>query len=105
MDSADAATNNAIDAAQKIVNDASRANILSIAPTSIDQFEGDLLIRWQYSPKTMMLICPAGPGSLPQLYREVADTGNSAKTHLLSGATDSDLVNGMVWLLSGTSDI
>lgn len=105
VESDDAASDNSIEVAQKIINEASREMVLTIAPKSIDQFEGDLLIRWQYSNKTMMLICPARPESPAQIYREALGEYNSAKTHFIQPAGPSDLVNGMSWMLSGTSDL
>jgi hypothetical protein len=101
----DAATIYAKQTADSIISEFAKRQIISIHPSSIEQFEGDILIRWHLADKTMMLVCPAEEGQQAILYREIsASTNEGARTLLKKSATADDLAYGMSWMLSGFAD-
>ena len=66
----DAASDYARSLAVDLLTKTADLTAYGIAPESIEQFEHDLLLRWNFDNRGMILMCPATEGAGPSLYQE-----------------------------------
>jgi hypothetical protein len=98
----DAASDHARDTAFAILGGTAETIIVGLAPDSIEQFEHDLMIHWNFGSKEMILICPSTGTENPRIYREVVKNDRATWTDLLPNASSDSLVDSMKWLLETT---
>ena len=98
-DEDDATTVYARQLASELLEACAIAAPCSITPVSIDQFEHDILLRWQLDDKGIILSCPGNPQTAPSLYRERIHNGRAVNPEILADASATDLANCMKWML------
>jgi hypothetical protein len=101
----DAATDHAKNTTHQLISGATRADTLSLKPSSIDQVEGDIIIRWQHGAKTLMLLSPAVETVAPKLYREIVRGNRVARTNLIDNPSATQLADSLRWILDGTAEL
>jgi hypothetical protein len=95
----DAATQSARDLAFNLLRDASERVAYSIAPTAVEQIEKDLLIRWEFQNKGLILVCPGEANEPTRIYRETVRHNRAEHTEFVAQAAVDDLVGSMRWLI------
>jgi hypothetical protein len=98
-DEDDAITDYARQRASQLLEECAISAPCSVSPVSIDQFEHDLLLRWQLNGKGMVLTCPGAPQIAPSLYRERIENGRAVNPEILGNASAVDLARCMRWML------
>ena len=89
----------ALEAARQLLEDAQRFTANAVAPTSIEGFEGDLILHWEVGARGAALVFPAWADRPVRLYREVLDDGVPVETALQNDPSDMDIAVMMAWLL------
>lgn len=102
-DDDDAATDHARNAAANVLEKCTVLAPCSICPVSIDQFEHDILLRWQLNDKGLVLTCPGEPSRKPSLYRERIRNDRAVNPEVLADASGKDLAQCMAWMLAPES--
>jgi hypothetical protein len=100
VDQEDRATDYAKHSAKEFLKQSIVIQPIAFGP-SIEQFEGDLLIKWQLKQKITIAIFPASPQSTVRLYRK----GSDGRSIYQNQATALDLVNSINWMLSANSSV
>jgi hypothetical protein len=95
----DATTEHARETATRLLERCAVATPCSISAVSIDQFEHDILIRWQLNGKGLILTCPGEPQAAPSLYREQIENDRAVNPEMLSNPSPEDLAKCMKWML------
>jgi len=95
----DAATDHAREVATRLLEGCAIATPCSISAISIDQFEHDILIRWQLNGKGLILTCPGEPQVEPSLYRERVENNRAVNPEMLRNPTSQDMARSMTWML------
>jgi hypothetical protein len=89
----------ALAAARRFIEDADKHRAFVLEPSSIESFEGDILIYWNTLNRGICLVCPAN-GTPPKLYREVVENRRAKETELIENVTPRDLTRLIRWILS-----
>ena len=95
----DAASEHARQTAERLLIESAALTPSAISPTSMDQFEHDLLLRWQFNRKGLILTCPANASKAPSLYRERIEDSRAWSTEMLANASARDLAHSLLWML------
>ena len=95
----DAATDHARDTATRLLEGCAVDIPCSVSAISIDQFEHDILVRWQLNGKGLILTCPGEPRAVPSLYRERIENDRAVNPEMLQNPSAEDLAKCMKWML------
>ena len=99
----DAASAHARSIAEQLLTGCTSLTPSAISPISIEQFEHDLLMRWQFNGKGLIITCPATDSKGPSIYREHIEDGRATWTEMLHNASAGDLAHSMQWMLVAES--
>lgn len=88
----------ALETATKLLRSAQQLNPNSVAPGSIEGFEGDLILHWELGDRGAALVFPAWANKPVRLYREVLADGIPVRTELQDDPTGADVAGLMAWL-------
>jgi hypothetical protein len=94
----DAVSDYARSLAVDLLTKSAKLTAYSIAPESVEQFEHDLLLRWNFDNRGMILTCPAAEGAGPSLYRETIKGNKSETVELKQNINAEQLAEAMEWL-------
>ncbi len=94
----DRPTHFALEAARQLLEDAQRFTANAVAPSSIEGFEGDLILHWEVGDRGFALVFPAWADKPVRLYREVLADGVPVETSLRDDPSDMDVAEMMAWL-------
>lgn len=88
----------ALESATRLLREAQSLSFNAIAPSSVEGFEGDLILHWELEDRGAALVFPAWANKPVRLYREELAQGIPVQTELQDDPTGSDIVNLMTWL-------
>jgi hypothetical protein len=94
-------TEHALRSVKRLLGEAAGISRTNAPPSSIECFEGDVLMHWRFADRGISLISPADPAKRPKLYRETVKGDLAAITELKEGASSSDLVEWLQWVIAG----
>ena len=94
-------TEHALRAVRRLLGEAAGISRINVLPSSIECFEGDVLMHWRFGGRGVSLIGPADAGKKPKLYRETVKGDLAATTSLKDAAAASDLVEWLQWAIAG----
>jgi hypothetical protein len=102
VDDTDTASDHAKGVAKQLLTEANNKTPYSVYPVSFDQFEHDLLIRWDLpgTQKGMMLVCPGVASQQPHIYTELVIDELAVDPKIVDHATADDIAFAMKWMLT-----
>ncbi|MEO8663113.1 MAG: hypothetical protein ABI693_31935 [Bryobacteraceae bacterium] len=72
----------------------------SIYPASIEEFEQDILLRWDFNEKGLILTYHSAPQGFATMYREQVENNRAVSPETLEHASPTDLANAISWILA-----
>jgi len=89
------------DMAKRMLSEAQTYGPVYLGATTVEGFEGDLLLHWDTPTRSIVLICPSSSAKPPQIYSETLSGKHSADSNLLKDASPFDLWKSLEWILKG----
>jgi hypothetical protein len=94
----DAPTKLAQESANRLLYEAQMERPIYVTPSAVEASEGDLLIHWDTSIKSVVLICPASTAKPAQIYMEVLDGKRAVHSEMVE-ASPHALSDALAWVL------
>jgi hypothetical protein len=95
----DTASEYAVAEASRLLSECDHTLPFTVSPTSIEQFENDLLLRWKSQDRVMVLVCPSSENERAQVYRETVVDNKATGVTFIDNATAVDVSASLRWLV------
>lgn len=95
---ADKPSEHAVMQALLLVREVEEISPSAPAATDIEGFEGDVLLHWNFGPRSISLVCPADRNRSIKLYKETVVDGRAATTGLINSPSASIVTANLRWI-------
>jgi hypothetical protein len=95
----DSPTTYALDTALTLLRNAQPMLPLSVAASRIEEFEGDLLVHWDFGDRGITLISPSDGTRRPKLYTETRSGVSAIRSDMIEDPTAVQVATQVQWLL------
>ncbi len=84
--------------AKRLLSEAQMVRPIYVIPSAVEGSEGDLLIHWDTSIKSVVLICPASSAKPAQIYMERLAGRRAVHSEMLEASPEA-LSEALAWVL------